>query len=176
MIENTKWPSCERCIQDGCLEWEDGMPHEFRVHEDAIYYFDRHYGWEGETISFCPFCGRPLTDEAWTELKKRLEGHYATSDWISVKDRLPEESGDYLALQNSVNQYVLHFSSRHQAFNCYDFDEIAKYKSLISPIGWNFQNRRRSSLHEPLQLLPYAGQVRPQERSGRGQAGGVQLV
>lgn len=84
--------------------------------------------WEGETISFCPFCGRPLTDEAWTELKKRLEGHYATSDWISVKDRLPEESGDYLALQNSVNQYVLHFSSRHQAFNCYDFDEIAKYK------------------------------------------------
>ena len=128
MIENTKWPSCERCIQDGCLEWEDGMPHEFRVHEDAIYYFDRHYGWEGETISFCPFCGRPLTDEAWTELKKRLEGHYATSDWISVKDRLPEESGDYLALQNSVNQYVLHFSSRHQAFNCYDFDEIAKYK------------------------------------------------
>jgi len=81
-----------------------------------------------QTISFCPFCGRPLTDEAWTELKKRLEGHYATSDWISVKDRLPEESGDYLALQNSVNQYVLHFSSRHQAFNCYDFDEIAKYK------------------------------------------------
>jgi len=73
VIENTKWPSCERCIQDGCLEWEDGAPHEFRVHEDSIYYFDKHYGWEGETISFCPFCGRPLTDEAWTELKKRLE-------------------------------------------------------------------------------------------------------
>lgn len=38
--------------------------------------------WEGgeychefcDPIKFCPFCGRPLTVEAWAELKKREEG------------------------------------------------------------------------------------------------------
>ena len=69
--------------------------------------------------------------KAFGALVQKLSLIHISSDWISVKDRLPEESGDYLALQNSVNQYVLHFSSRHQAFNCYDFDEIAKYKICL---------------------------------------------
>ena len=26
----------------------------------------------GETIAYCPMCGRPLTEEAWSELERRL--------------------------------------------------------------------------------------------------------
>lgn len=31
--------------------------------------------WKHLEYSFCPHCGRPLTDAAWEMLQKRLEGH-----------------------------------------------------------------------------------------------------
>ena len=40
-------------------------------------------------------------------------------DWISVKERLPENSGKYLIC---ANQYVhaVEFSTRHKKFNAFD--------------------------------------------------------
>ena len=32
------------------------------------------YEEETEDLNYCPKCGRPLTDEAWAELEKRLRG------------------------------------------------------------------------------------------------------
>lgn len=29
---------------------------------------------------YCPFCGRPLTDEAWAELERRIGGNDGTAD------------------------------------------------------------------------------------------------
>ena len=41
-------------------------------------------------------------------------------EWISVKDRLPEESGDYLALTDGGFIERLSYSERHNAFNADD--------------------------------------------------------
>ena len=40
--------------------------------------------------------------------------------WISVKDRLPEKSGDYLALTDNGLIERLSYSERHNAFNADD--------------------------------------------------------
>ena len=43
------------------------------------------------------------------------------SEWISVKDRLPEESGRYLVADFKRYYFeVLHFSKDHGVFNAYD--------------------------------------------------------
>ena len=39
---------------------------------------------------------------------------------ISVEERLPEESGWYLAFSESGHWTVLHYSARHEAFNAFD--------------------------------------------------------
>lgn len=31
-------------------------------------------------IKFCPFCGKPLTEEAWAELESRIGGNDETTD------------------------------------------------------------------------------------------------
>lgn len=41
-------------------DWGDGMPHEYRVAEGAIFFFDSQFGWEGTEINYCPQCGRAL--------------------------------------------------------------------------------------------------------------------
>ena len=41
------------------------------------------------------------------------------NEWISVKDRLPEESGNYLCASGRVCQ-ILHFSEKYKRFNVRD--------------------------------------------------------
>ena len=56
---------CERC-RAKYTAWEEGAPHEFRISDNAIFYFDPVFGWEGEGIAFCPYCGRELKgEERW---------------------------------------------------------------------------------------------------------------
>lgn len=40
--------------------------------------------------------------------------------WGSVKDRLPEKSGEYYVIKRNGGQDVLAYSARHKAFNAYD--------------------------------------------------------
>lgn len=40
--------------------------------------------------------------------------------WISVKERLPEKSGDYLVTTYNGNRTCLPYSSKNRAFNSFD--------------------------------------------------------
>lgn len=74
----------DRSLLEGCemcrTEWStascsEGGAHDFRVDGDSLFYFDECYGWEGIKIKYCPFCGRPLTEEALAELERKIGGN-----------------------------------------------------------------------------------------------------
>lgn len=61
-IDREAWEGCEHCKNDSMNG--EGNSHDFRVSEAAIYYYDSEFGWEGVDADYCPWCGRPLTEEA----------------------------------------------------------------------------------------------------------------
>lgn len=65
-IDREAWEPCELCNY-GRLD---------RVgFDDRVYLCSGNcYPPENERFGFCPKCGRPLTEEAWAELEKRLRG------------------------------------------------------------------------------------------------------
>lgn len=67
------WRGCKRCTATKDEAFDLYGACNFSVFGDAIYYWDSEYGWEGENILFCPWCGRPLTDEAVQMVMERLE-------------------------------------------------------------------------------------------------------
>lgn len=74
-LDRSRWEGCEMCSTE-CDEegLGEGGAHDFRINDDALYFFDTQFGWEGITIKYCRFCGRPLTEEAWAELERRITG------------------------------------------------------------------------------------------------------
>lgn len=49
------------------------------------------------------------------------------SAWISVKDRLPEESGTYLTVEmDNEYQYMypIHYSAKWRGWNCLDYTDV----------------------------------------------------
>ena len=75
MVERMRG-ECGKCSMPENMALDAGGAHEFRISGDAIYYCDSEYGWEGEKISYCPWCGKPLTDEAVQMVMERLEALY----------------------------------------------------------------------------------------------------
>ena len=71
-IDREAWEPCERCTQKGEKLDRFGA-HDFQIDGTEIYFHDTDDGWEGEEINFCPWCGRPLTDEAVDMVMERLE-------------------------------------------------------------------------------------------------------
>lgn len=72
-IDREAWTECDRCKgKENALD--QFRSHDFQIDGSEIYFHDTENGWEGEEIHFCPWCGRPLTEEAWDELEKRLRG------------------------------------------------------------------------------------------------------
>ena len=67
-----RWERCEHCRGNNELRYPSA--HELVIDGRDIYYHDTDDGWEGVEINFCPWCGRPLTDEAWAKLERRLQG------------------------------------------------------------------------------------------------------
>lgn len=61
-----------------------------------------------------------LDIDVFTLAKRILDAGWTKPEWISVKDRLPEESGDYLVILDWGKMCVLEFSEVHQAFNASD--------------------------------------------------------
>ena len=55
-------------------------------------------------------------------------------EWISVKDRLPEESGYYLVFENIGRSEVLPYSKKYKAFNA--FDDSYSESNVISVTHW----------------------------------------
>lgn len=72
------WKGCQRCTAPEDEALDAGGAHDFRVLGDGLYYFDGAYGWEGENILFCPWCGGPLTDDAVEMVMERLEALHET--------------------------------------------------------------------------------------------------
>lgn len=69
---------------------------------------------------------------AWYEFEKRIsrrnsnkvdklrsEGGEKMSDWISIKNKLPEKDGEYVVAYENGDIEVLPYSCRYQAFNVY---------------------------------------------------------
>ena len=67
LYTNRLWPGCPRCSMAKDEAFDAGGAHEFRALGDSLYYCDSNYGWEGEKIGYCPWCGKPLGKA--TELK-----------------------------------------------------------------------------------------------------------
>lgn len=72
-IDREKWGPCEHC-KPCANPFDIWGPHTFPIDGNEMYFYDTDYGWEGEEIKFCPWCGRPLTEEAWAELERRVLG------------------------------------------------------------------------------------------------------
>ena len=49
-----------------------------------------------------------------------IKNGVTVQEWISVDDRLPEESGYYLVFEDIGRSEVLSYSKKYQAFNAYD--------------------------------------------------------
>lgn len=78
-IDREAWTGCQLCkrlgekdpcYKDGCFK-KSYPACDFRCDKFLDWRADRK---KLEGSSFCPWCGRPLTPEAWAELEKRLRG------------------------------------------------------------------------------------------------------
>ena len=49
-----------------------------------------------------------------------LDKTTTVAEWVSVKDRLPEKSGCYLAITIAGSILVLNYSNKYKMFNCFD--------------------------------------------------------
>lgn len=58
------------------------------------------------------------------------------SKWISVKERLPDESGDYLTFRKSGICAVLGYSAKYHAFNSSDNLPTSSLKYRIKVTHW----------------------------------------
>jgi hypothetical protein len=54
------------------------------------------------------------------------------SPWISVKDRLPEESGYYLVCYKTGWITDMHFSAKHQLWNVHDHSRNLENKIAVT--------------------------------------------
>ncbi len=59
------------------------------------------------------------------------------SEWISTKERLPEQSGDYLICCDSGHVYCVPYSAKYKLFNAFDeIDEDSAKKYALDVTHW----------------------------------------
>lgn len=67
-LGRSRWKGCEHCTAEwdynDYRKWTEGELGEIRISKDELNIDVGPY-WETVKIKFCPFCGRPLTEEAW---------------------------------------------------------------------------------------------------------------
>ena len=70
-IDRDKWDRCGKCKScENCINEADYNPYEGEYGECGNCYQMSNF----EPKKFCHECGRPLTEEAWTELERRIFG------------------------------------------------------------------------------------------------------
>lgn len=68
--------------------------------------------------------------------ERAVEAGYSKQEWISVDERLPEKSGDYLTYHNGVISALM-YSKRHKLFNAEDtLDEKFSKANCIEVSHW----------------------------------------
>lgn len=82
-LDRSRWKGCEHCTTgrdyNDYKKWTEGELGEIRISKDELNIDVGPY-WETVKIKFCPFCGRPLTEEAWAELERRIGGNDGKTD------------------------------------------------------------------------------------------------
>ncbi len=82
-LSKSRLEGCEHCTAgwdyNDYRKWEEGELGEIRISKDELNIDVGPY-WETVKIKFCPFCGRPLTKEAWAELERRIGGNDETNN------------------------------------------------------------------------------------------------
>ena len=76
-IDREAWEPCEWCgewIGGDCRPREQDAGYKLYAGYCKQVAADDFYEDETEELNYCPICGRPLTEEAWEELEKRLRG------------------------------------------------------------------------------------------------------
>lgn len=68
-LDRSRWEGCETCGTKHCWACKNVLCLEEENPCSAC-----NMGSEFEPIGFCPDCGRPLTEEAWAELERRING------------------------------------------------------------------------------------------------------
>lgn len=69
--------------------------------------------------------------------------------WIPVKERLPEESGDYIVFLKTDAYLIVHYSAEYKLFNVNDEDD--KAYALTDVIAWGHLSdpyKERSDNHD----------------------------
>lgn len=74
-LDRSSWEPCDDCKE--ISYWDEKCDNckydDFFAHQEPCASCESKSKWE-PCYSFCPTCGRPLTDAAWDMLEKRLEG------------------------------------------------------------------------------------------------------
>lgn len=76
-IDREAWEPCEWCgewIGGDCRPREQDAGYKLYAGYCKQVAADDFYEDETEELNYCPICGRPITDQAWAELEKRLRG------------------------------------------------------------------------------------------------------
>lgn len=71
-LDRSRWEGCPACRDGEVIAWDlcnDGIV----IENDGKIHMLSGGDWEVE-IQFCPKCGRPLTEEAWAETERRING------------------------------------------------------------------------------------------------------
>ena len=92
-----------------------------------------------EILKQAPFEGKVLDEWWWEEKIKRIADHLirngvTVQEWVSVEDRLPEESGYYLVFTDVGRNEVLSYSKKYQAFNA--FDDAYSEENVVPVTHW----------------------------------------
>lgn len=67
-LDRSRWEGCEWCENTGAVIIE--QHHAFRSKRKR-----------GSAVAiYCPSCGKPLTEDAWAELERRIGGSDGTAD------------------------------------------------------------------------------------------------
>lgn len=73
-----RWTQCPLWYKDYGKTWLAYAYHPVHIDrekwEPCVVCSVRHRDWREYQYEYCPYCGRPLTDQTWAELEKRLRG------------------------------------------------------------------------------------------------------
>lgn len=87
-IDRSKWEPCELC--------ECRTLNFFGIKDSEIILSHSFYTTVNDRFQFCPKCGRPLTEEAWGELEKRLRVRESMTNGDSIRAMSDKELTEYI--------------------------------------------------------------------------------